>query len=78
MITFENIPRGLARGPPSIATTTATTLASDVGSVMRGPADAFSRSVTFFQKKGETEKISEEAEMEEAIEQLLEVASPVE
>jgi hypothetical protein len=29
-------------------------------------------------KKGETEKISEEAEMEEAIEQLLEVASPVE
>jgi|Transcript_18649 hypothetical protein len=54
VITFENIPRGRP-GPPSIATT-ATALASDVGSVMRGPADAFSRSVTFFKKMEETEK----------------------
>jgi hypothetical protein len=54
VITFENIPRG-RRGPPSIATT-ATALASDVGSVMRGRADAFSRSVTFFKKTEEIEK----------------------
>lgn len=53
IITFENIPRGL--GPPSISTT-ATALASDVGSVVRRPADAFSRSVTLFKKKGSDEK----------------------
>jgi len=51
-MTFENIPRG-PPGPPSVANTTATTLASEVGSVVGAPADAFSRSVTFFKKKGD-------------------------
>jgi hypothetical protein len=34
----------------------ATVLASDIGSVMHGPADAFSCSVTFFKKTEEIEE----------------------
>jgi hypothetical protein len=49
--TIENIPQ--IPGPPSVARTAATTLASEVGSVLGAPADAFSRSITFFQSGSE-------------------------
>eukprot|EP00957_Ditylum_brightwellii_P096714 7365883-Ditylum_brightwellii.AAC.1 len=46
IIDLSSIPRGL-RGPASEAPTLETALASEVGSVMRKPADAFLRSYTF-------------------------------
>lgn len=58
IITFDNIPRSLRRGPPSVANTAATTLASESGSVLGPPANAFSRSITFFKPK--TSKENEE------------------
>ena len=52
---FENIPRGRA-GPPSDFGSVATTqLASDVGSVVGRPADAFLRSITFFKDQPDME-----------------------
>eukprot|EP00978_Attheya_sp_CCMP212_P006183 scaffold13957_cov54-Attheya_sp.AAC.1 len=52
---FENIPRGRA-GPPSDFGSVATTqLASEVGSVVGTPADAFLRSITFFKDQPDME-----------------------
>jgi hypothetical protein len=52
---FENIPRGRA-GPPSDFRSVATTqLASEVGSVVGRPGDAFLRSITFFKDQPDME-----------------------
>ena len=57
-IDISAIPRGPA-GPPSEASTISTALASEVGSVVHDPKDAFLRSVTFFRPKRRTNRSSD-------------------
>ena len=57
-IDVSAIPRGPA-GPPSEASTISTALASEIGSVVHDPKDAFLRSVTFFRPKRQTNRSSD-------------------
>ena len=54
-IDISRIPRGPA-GPPSEASTISTVLASEVGSFVHDPRDAFLRSITFYRPKRRTNR----------------------